>query len=48
MAEVLRLLNRPAEALPFLERAIELYEQKGNAPNAARAGALLAELRANG
>jgi class 3 adenylate cyclase/tetratricopeptide (TPR) repeat protein len=47
MAEVLRLLNRPAEALPFLERAIELYEQKGNAPNAERARALLAELRAN-
>jgi tetratricopeptide (TPR) repeat protein len=48
MAEVLRLLNRPAEAIPFLERAIELYEQKGNVPNAERAGALLAELRTNG
>jgi len=48
MAEVLRLLNRPAEALPFLERAIELYDQKGNVPSAERARALLVELRANG
>jgi tetratricopeptide (TPR) repeat protein len=48
MAEVLQLLGRRAEAIPFVEQAIELYEQKGNVPFGDRARALLAALRANG
>jgi predicted ATPase/class 3 adenylate cyclase len=48
MGETLQILGRPAEAIPFVDQAVELYEGKGNVPAAKRARALLAELRANG
>jgi DNA-binding SARP family transcriptional activator len=42
LAEVLRLTDRDAESAPFVEQALELYEQKGNVVGAERARALLA------
>jgi tetratricopeptide (TPR) repeat protein len=42
LAEVLRLAGRDADAVPPLEQALELYEQKGNVVAAERARALLA------
>jgi tetratricopeptide (TPR) repeat protein len=46
LAEVLRLCDRPAEAVSPLESAVTLYEQKGNLVAAAKTQALLQELRA--
>ncbi|HEV8681694.1 MAG TPA: tetratricopeptide repeat protein [Actinomycetota bacterium] len=43
-AEVLRLLGRPAEGVPYAQRALELQERKGNVAGAARASALLEKL----
>ena len=43
LAEVLRLVGRPSEAVPAVEEALRLYEQKGNTVSAARARALLSE-----
>ena len=43
LAEVLRLTDRDSEAAPFVEQALELYEQKGHVVGAERARALLAE-----
>jgi predicted ATPase len=37
LAEVLRAAGREADAVPFVEQALELYEQKGNVVAAARA-----------
>jgi tetratricopeptide (TPR) repeat protein len=45
LAEVLRLAGRPHDALAELEHAIRLCEQKGDLASAAKAQALLAELR---
>jgi DNA-binding SARP family transcriptional activator len=42
LAEVLRLAGRDADAVPLLEQALELYEQKGNVVAAERARAPLA------
>jgi hypothetical protein len=47
-AEVLRLLDREDEALPFLEEALAAYARKGIAPSVERTRMLLAGLRANG
>jgi tetratricopeptide (TPR) repeat protein len=44
-AEVLRLAGRRAEASSVVESAVALYEQKGNVASAARARAVLDELR---
>jgi tetratricopeptide (TPR) repeat protein len=44
-AEVLRLGDRRAEASSAVESAVALYEQKGNVVSAAKARALLEELR---
>jgi DNA-binding SARP family transcriptional activator len=41
LATVLRAARRPGEAIPFLERALALYERKGNLPAAAGARSLL-------
>jgi tetratricopeptide (TPR) repeat protein len=48
LAEILRLAGRSSEAMPFAQRALELYEKKGNVPDAERARNVLTELRANG
>lgn len=40
LAETMRLLDRPDEALPVLEEAIGMYETKGNLVSARAAGAL--------
>jgi DNA-binding SARP family transcriptional activator len=45
LAEVLRLTGRSAEAVTALEEALGLHERKGNVVSAAKARALLAELR---
>jgi tetratricopeptide (TPR) repeat protein len=45
MAEVLALLGRRDEAVPYLEQALELREQKGDLPLAERDRRRLAELR---
>jgi DNA-binding SARP family transcriptional activator/tetratricopeptide (TPR) repeat protein len=45
LGEVLRLAGRPTEAMDALEEALGLYERKGNVVSAAKARALLAELR---
>ena len=37
LEEVLRLAGRPSEGLPILDRAVRLWEQKGNVVAAARA-----------
>jgi DNA-binding SARP family transcriptional activator len=41
LAEVLRAAGRETDAVPFVEQALELYEQKGNVVAAERAGASL-------
>ena len=43
LGEVLRLSGQPAESAAVLEEAIELHEEKGNVPAAARLRGLLAE-----
>jgi class 3 adenylate cyclase/tetratricopeptide (TPR) repeat protein len=45
-AEVLRLAGRPAEGIPFAQRALEVQERKGNIAGVNRARSLLQELRA--
>jgi ATP/maltotriose-dependent transcriptional regulator MalT len=45
LAEVHRIAGRNAEAVPAVEEAVRLYEEKGNTVDAARAKAALAELR---
>jgi predicted ATPase/class 3 adenylate cyclase len=45
LAEVLQLGKRRDEAVPVIQQALRLYEQKGNLISAARARSLLAELR---
>src|SRR5205823_6883894 len=45
LAEVLALTGRPEAALPDLERAVGLFERKGNAVQAGRARAALPALR---
>jgi len=45
---VLRLAGRPAEGVPYVERALALEELKGNIAGAANARALLQELAAEG
>jgi hypothetical protein len=42
LAEVLRLAGRAEEASAALERAVELYERKGNSVSAGKARALAA------
>jgi tetratricopeptide (TPR) repeat protein len=44
LARVLRLDGRRAEALPYIEEALALYEEKGCTPAATRTRAVLAEL----
>jgi tetratricopeptide (TPR) repeat protein len=44
LAEVLQLADRPQEAVTALERAVQLYEQKGNIVSAARARSQLEEI----
>ena len=44
LAEIMRLSGRPAEATDALKKAVGLFERKGNAVSATRAGALLDEL----
>jgi DNA-binding SARP family transcriptional activator/class 3 adenylate cyclase/tetratricopeptide (TPR) repeat protein len=46
LAEVRELAGRPDEALPALEQALALFEQKGNVVSAARARSALERLRA--
>jgi tetratricopeptide (TPR) repeat protein len=41
LAEVLRAAGRETDAVPFVEQALELYEQKGNVVAAERARAIL-------
>jgi class 3 adenylate cyclase/tetratricopeptide (TPR) repeat protein len=45
LAEALVRVDRVAEAIAAIERAIELHEQKGNVVSAARSRSVLAELR---
>jgi tetratricopeptide (TPR) repeat protein len=45
LAEVLRIAERPDEAVPLIEEALRLYEQKGNVVSAGKARSLLDELR---
>ena len=47
LAETLRLADRSNEAAPLLEEAVILYEQKGNIVAAAKARAVLEEMRAD-
>jgi predicted ATPase len=47
LGEVLRVAGRPNDAVPVVQAALELYNQKGNVVSAARARAALAELQAN-
>jgi hypothetical protein len=47
LAEVLELAGRASEAQPVLEQALHLFEQKGNAVAARKAGAVLNELEAS-
>jgi hypothetical protein len=42
LADTLRLLGRPGEASEILERAVELYERKGNVVSASAARKLIA------
>jgi tetratricopeptide (TPR) repeat protein len=46
LAEVLRLAERPSEAVPVVQEALNLYERKGNVVSAGKARALLGELEA--
>jgi class 3 adenylate cyclase/tetratricopeptide (TPR) repeat protein len=45
LAEVLRLAERPDEAVPVIEEALRLYEQKGNLVSTGNARSLLDQLR---
>jgi tetratricopeptide (TPR) repeat protein len=45
LAEVLRVAERPSEAVHAVEQALSLYEQKGNVVSARKARALLGELQ---
>ena len=45
LAEVFCLAERPGEAVPVIEEALRLYEQKGNVVSARKARALLGELQ---
>jgi hypothetical protein len=45
LAEVLALNGRPGQGAAQLDRALALYERKGNVVSAARARRRLAELR---
>ena len=45
LAEVLRLAGRIGEAASAVERAIDLFEQKGNVVSADRARTFLEDLR---
>jgi class 3 adenylate cyclase/tetratricopeptide (TPR) repeat protein len=45
LAEVRRIAERPDEAVPLIEEALRLYEQKGNVVSAGKARSLLDELR---
>jgi tetratricopeptide (TPR) repeat protein len=45
LAEVLRLAERSNEALPAVEEALRLYEQKGNVVSAGKARALLDDVQ---
>jgi class 3 adenylate cyclase/tetratricopeptide (TPR) repeat protein len=47
LAEVLELAGRAGEAQPVLEQALHLFEQKGNAVAARKAGAVLDEFEAS-
>ena len=42
--EILRLAGRAAEAVPHVQEALRLFEEKGNTVSAARARSILAEL----
>jgi hypothetical protein len=44
LSEVLRLAERPDEAVPVIQEARRLYEQKGNLVSADKARSLLGEL----
>jgi cytochrome c-type biogenesis protein CcmH/NrfG len=44
LAEALRAQGRPGEAAAALDRALRLYEEKGNLVSAARVRAALAHL----
>jgi len=44
LAEVLCLAERPSEAIPVIQQALNLYRQKGNLVSADKARALLGEL----
>jgi hypothetical protein len=44
MVNPLRLAERPGEAAPVIQEALNLYEQKGNVVSAGKARALLGEL----
>jgi len=46
LAEVLCLAGRSDAAAPFVQKAIALYERKGNHVSAAKARTLLADLAA--
>ncbi len=46
LADVLRTAGRPDEAVPLVEEAVRLHEQKQNVSSATKARALLAELTA--
>jgi len=46
LAEVLELAGRPEEAVPSVEKALDLYERKGHLPAAQRARDVLAGLGA--
>ena len=43
LAEVLCLAERPGEAVPVIEEALRLFEQKGNVVSARKARALLGD-----
>ena len=45
MVNPLRLAERPGEAAPVIQEALNLYEQKGNVVSAGKARALLGELQ---
>lgn len=45
LADVVRIAERPSEVVPFIQQALNLYEQKGNVVSARKARALLGELQ---
>jgi predicted ATPase len=46
LAEVVRVAERPSEAIRVIQEALKLYERKGNVVSAGKARALLGELEA--